>query len=82
MLAYTESIVTWRNTYLAFTDAVFIIAMVISVGSFIIMIVLFIGYMMKDYKISEGIPKPADKRYKYRSPQYMRFMEQALLKRN
>jgi len=56
--------------------------MVISVGSFIIMIVLFIGYMMKDYKISEGIPKPADKRYKYRSPQYMRFMEQALLKRN
>ena len=46
------------------------------------MIILFIGYMLKDYKIKNGVPRPRDKRYKYRSPQYMKFMEQTKLKRN
>jgi hypothetical protein len=73
MLSYTLTITEWNNTYLVLRDWVFLLAFILSIINGVIMVILFIGYGMKDYRTTNRLPlKPQERRkYTYKAPKYV-----------
>jgi hypothetical protein len=60
-------------------DSTFVIALVLTSLSVVVLVIMFCAYMCKDYSLNKGMKlklrPPKGRVYEYRSPGYLQFME-------